>query len=309
MPEEPQYADPQRYVDLAGFAGTWRDLWWNRDFLDLIARRFRFERVREALDVGCGAGHWGRALLPLLPPEARLVGVDREPAFLEMARGQVDPARSEYLVGTAEKLPFADDSFDLVTCQTVLIHLRNPVVAIAEMRRVLRPGGLLLASEPDNRAGNIALLGGEPRPSDEDMEKIFAMLLRCDRGKLALGEGDQSIGGRVPGLFAAAGLAEVMAYTNDRCMTFHPPYQRGDMKVAIEQELAWSRDDVSVLCGSRSDNLRFFEAGGGSVEAFDDCWAAVRRWMTLVREGLARGDYHAARGFVMYLVGGREPAP
>ncbi|MCZ7684227.1 MAG: class I SAM-dependent methyltransferase [Sandaracinaceae bacterium] len=146
MTREPEYADPQRYIDLVGFRGGWRDLFWNADFLDLVARRLRLAEVKDALDVGCGAGHWGRALLPHLPASARLVGVDREEAFLALAREAADPRRTEYRVGTAEALPFDDASFDLVTCQTLLIHVRDPAVAIAEMKRVLRPGGVLLAA-------------------------------------------------------------------------------------------------------------------------------------------------------------------
>jgi len=303
---EPEYADPQRYIELVGFEGTWRDLFWNRDFLGLIAARLELGSVRDALDVGCGAGHWGRALLPHLP-DARLVGVDREASFLELARRDGDPERTEYVVGEAERLPFEDDSFDLVTCQLVLIHVADPAAAIAEMRRVLRPGGVLLAAEPDNRAGNLALLGGEPRPSDADQLAIVDLLFTTERGKLALGEGDQSIGPRLPGLFARAGLEQVRAYTNDRCMTLLPPYDRADQKAWLDQELAWSAEDVSVLCGSRHDNLRFYEAGGGDPETFEARWEAVRRWMALVREGVERGEYGSARGFVMYLAAGRAP--
>jgi SAM-dependent methyltransferase len=307
MASEPIYADPQRYIDLVGFDGGWRDLWWNRDYLDLCARRFQLGDVRRALDVGCGAGHWGRTLLALLAADAQLTGVDREQAFLDFA-AKHDDARTSYVVGSVEALPFADDSFDLVTCQTVLIHVADPAAAIAEMTRVLKPGGLLLAAEPDNRAGNVALLGGEPRIADEDIAAILAMLLRCDRGKAALGEGDQSIGGRLPGLFAAGGLTEVMAYNNDRCMTMYPPYERGDMRVAIEQERAWRAQDASVLCGAREDNWRFFEAGDGTRAAFDACWSAVDRWMTAVAEGIDAGSYHAGRGFIMYLVAARKAA-
>ena len=307
MPLQPEYADPQRYAELAGFRGSWRDLWWNRDFLDLIGRRFELGNIRHALDVGCGAGHWGRVVLPLLADEARLTGVDREEAFLTLARESLDPERSEYLVGSVERLPFDDDTFELVTCQTLLIHVADPELAIREMMRVLAPGGLLLAAEPDNRAGNIALLGGEPRVSDEDILAILTLLLRGERGKALLGEGDQSIGGRLPGLFAAGGLTEVVAYNNDRCHTFYPPYERGDMQIGIEQELQWARQDVSLLCGARADNWRLFQAAGGSEEEFTHCWEAVRRWMTAFRLGVERGDYHAARGFVMYLVAGRKP--
>ena len=302
MAQEPEYADPQRYIELVGFRGTWRDLFWNRDFLRLIAHRLELTRVRDVLDVGCGAGHWGRALRPHLPDDARLVGVDREEAFLRLAREHP----GEYVVGTAEELPFADGSFDLVTCQTLLIHVRDPAVAIAEMKRVLRPGGVLLAAEPDNRAGNIALLGGEPRPCDEDYLAILGLLLRAERGKATLGEGDQSVGARLPGLFAAAGLEEVVAYNNDRCITIYPPYERADMRVALDTETEWFREDVSILCGSRADNWRFFAADGGSEAEFAAAWAAVRRWMSAVQDGIAHGTYHSARGFVMYLAAGRK---
>jgi SAM-dependent methyltransferase len=304
MARDPLYADPQRYIELVGFEGGWRDLFWNRDFLAFMADRLGFDEVADMLDVGCGAGHWGRALLPHLPDDARLVGVDREQAFFDLAREHTDTDRSRFVVGEAEALPFEDESFDLVTCQTLLIHVRDPAVAIAEMKRVLRPGGLLLAAEPDNRAGNLALLNGEPRPSDDDVLAILQMLLRGEAGKLALGEGDQSVGGRLPGLFAAAGLRGVVAHTNDRCISIYPPYDRPDVKVALDQELAWMEEDVSILSGSREDNLRFCEAGGGSEEEFERGWAAVRRWMRSVKDGVDAGTYHGARGFVMYLVAG-----
>ena len=56
--------------------------------------------------------------------------------------------RFRYRVADAKTLPFPDASFDLVTCQTLLIHLADPSAVIAEMARVARPGGLVLAAEP-----------------------------------------------------------------------------------------------------------------------------------------------------------------
>src|SRR5689334_22752969 len=70
--------------------GDERDHWWNQDFLALMARRWRLDRVKRVLDVGCGQGHWGRALLPHLP-RASLTGIDPEPEWVtragELARG------------------------------------------------------------------------------------------------------------------------------------------------------------------------------------------------------------------------------
>ena len=131
-----------------------RDYWWNRDFLELMGQRLRLDDVRQVLDVGCGMGHWGRALAITLPRDARMIGIDREPIWIEEARIRTKAAgfqdRFSFQLGLAEQLPFADDSFDLVTCQTVLIYMQEPKAAIVEMLRVTRPGGLLLVVEPNN---------------------------------------------------------------------------------------------------------------------------------------------------------------
>jgi ubiquinone/menaquinone biosynthesis C-methylase UbiE len=136
-----------------------RDFWWNRDFLELVARRLDLSPVRRVLDVGAGMGHWSTALLGVLPPDATLVGLDREPRWVERAQQDVNEPgvgeRCRFMQGVAEQLPFEQESFDLVSCQTLLIHVPDPIAVIAEMRRVVRPGGLLLLSEPNNLAGML----------------------------------------------------------------------------------------------------------------------------------------------------------
>jgi SAM-dependent methyltransferase len=312
MTDAPEHADPERYADLTGFRGEWRDLFWNRDFLGLMAQRWHLGEVREALDVGCGAGHWGRTVLSLLPPAATLVGVDREPRFLELAREQAGARglteRLSFAPGTAEALPFPDDSFDLVTCQMVLIHVAEPDAALREMIRVTRPGGIVAVVEPDNRAGNLALLNGAPGLLDDEIASLVLLQLVCERGKQQLGEGDWSIGGLLPGRLRAAGLSDVHAYTNDRCIELAPPYQDPAMRTALQQELAWAAEDVSILTGSRHDTRRLFLAGGGSETAFESAWSVMLRWLRSIEQGIAARTYHAARGFVLYLVSGRKPA-
>lgn len=313
MTDAPEHADPERYADLTGFRGEWRDLFWNRDFLGLMAQRWGLADVREALDVGCGAGHWGRTVLSLLPPEASMIGLDREPKFLELAREQAGARglgeRMSYVEGTLEALPFPDDRFDLVTCQMVLIHVAQVEAALREMIRVTRPGGLVVVVEPDNRAGNLALLGGTSDLLDDEVASLVLLQIVCERGKQQLGEGNWSIGGLLPGLFRAAGLHEVRAHTNDRCIDLAPPYQEPAMRMALQQELAWMAEDVSILTGSRHDTHRLFLAGGGSEAAFESAWSVMLRWLRSIEQGIAAGTYHAGRGFVLYLVSGRKPLP
>jgi SAM-dependent methyltransferase len=92
-----------------------------------------------ALDVGCGEGRFCRML------RARgitAIGIDPTEALLEVARGR-DPD-GDYRLGRAEALAFPDASFDLVVSYLTLIDIDDVAAAIAEMARVLRPGGNLL---------------------------------------------------------------------------------------------------------------------------------------------------------------------
>jgi hypothetical protein len=57
----------------AAYFNEQRDFWWKADYLQLVARRLRLSEVSSALDVGAGIGHWGRALMALLSPDAHLM--------------------------------------------------------------------------------------------------------------------------------------------------------------------------------------------------------------------------------------------
>jgi ubiquinone/menaquinone biosynthesis C-methylase UbiE len=63
--------------------------------------------------------------------------------------------QSNYQLGTAEAIPFPDSYFDMVTCQTVLIHVKDITIALNEMLRVLKPGGLLAVAEPNNLVSRL----------------------------------------------------------------------------------------------------------------------------------------------------------
>jgi SAM-dependent methyltransferase len=96
------------------------------------------------LDVGCGSA---RSYAPgLAARTGAYVGVDISATAVEAARSGGLDAR---VIEDAGSLPFPDASFDLVTCIEVLEHLFEPERAAAEIRRVLRPGGRLVASAPN----------------------------------------------------------------------------------------------------------------------------------------------------------------
>jgi ubiquinone/menaquinone biosynthesis C-methylase UbiE len=112
-----------------------------RATLDAVAGR----DVRRALDVGCGAGH---ELLPLVTERgAEGVGVDVVERTGRAGRAlyaeHAPSARVQFLRATAEALPFADATFDVVICRLALPYTDN-ARALSEMARVLTPRGVLL---------------------------------------------------------------------------------------------------------------------------------------------------------------------
>lgn len=297
----------------AEYFGDTRDYWWNQDFIQLMARRWGFDGVRSMLDVGCGVGHWGRLLAEALPPDARVMGVDRDPNWVENATKRAAEtghgARFHYQVAGAEQLPFEDDTFDLVTCQTVLIHVRDPGAVISEMIRVTKPGGLVVAAEPNNACRPFLFDSTSFRGSIDEICAHARFQLVCERGKEALGEGHNSLGQILPGLFAERGMADVRVYMNDRTSSLIPPYTSPHERATVDEIIDFAGRDFWLW--SRSDTMRYFLAGGGLESEFESSWTTA---MTAAkREAAAIKDrtLTTAGGAVCYLVSGtkRRAAP
>jgi ubiquinone/menaquinone biosynthesis C-methylase UbiE len=105
-----------------------------------------------ALDAACGTG---RHTAYLASRGHRVAGVDATPAMLEKARARVPSA--DLRVGDLAHLPFDAGAFDLAVCALALSHLSAPEPAVAELARVLRPGGTLVVSDLHP---TMLLLGG-----------------------------------------------------------------------------------------------------------------------------------------------------
>ncbi len=116
---------------------------------DLLAA-LRVEPGLAALDVGCGPGTDLPALAVAVGEGGTVVGVDRDPVMVERARQRTAALpQVQVRTGDAHGLPVDNASVDRARADRVLQHLADPAEAVAEMRRVLRPGGLVALAEPD----------------------------------------------------------------------------------------------------------------------------------------------------------------
>lgn len=108
-------------------------------------KRLSLPASGKLLDAGCGTG----VLLNLVAtryPDATLVGIDPVPDMLGVARKRL-PAGVELAVAWADRLPFTEKSFDVIVSASMFHYVRQPVITLNEMRRVLRPGGQLVLTD------------------------------------------------------------------------------------------------------------------------------------------------------------------
>jgi SAM-dependent methyltransferase len=96
----------------------------------------------EWLDIGCGTGALSSAILAKCAPR-RVVGADTSDALVELALSQVRDSRFQPCTGNATALPFDDDEFGIAVSGLVLNFIGDSEKAVAEMARVVRPGGLV----------------------------------------------------------------------------------------------------------------------------------------------------------------------
>ena len=117
---------------------------WSR----LVAREFLaclgVAPAKQWLDIGCGTGALSQVILDVASP-SKVKGVDPSKEFIAFARDQVVDTRASFLVGDAQALPFESAQFDAVVSGLVLNFVLDPYLAVNEMKRVVRPGGIVAA--------------------------------------------------------------------------------------------------------------------------------------------------------------------
>ena len=106
------------------------------------------------LDVGCGNGAFTEMLVERCAP-ASVDGIDPSEAQLAYARTRLAPRVAEFRQGDAMALPFPDDTFDAAVMPLVIFFVPDPAVGVAEMARVVRPGGAVTAYAWDMPGGGF----------------------------------------------------------------------------------------------------------------------------------------------------------
>lgn len=107
-----------------------------------IEKVIQLNRAMTVLDLGCGDGT-SKGYFQKMSPEMRWIGLDLESSPEVDARQRVDP---DVYVFDGIRIPFADDSIDLIYCKQVLEHVERPIELMREVNRVLKPGAYFVGS-------------------------------------------------------------------------------------------------------------------------------------------------------------------
>jgi SAM-dependent methyltransferase len=156
-----------------------------------------------ALDLGCGPAGTIELLAERVGPTGSVTAIDIDPAHVAMARRLVQDrglANVEVLQADARHTGLPSGSFDVVHARLVLVNIPSPAQVVAEMVRLVKPGGWVLTDEADAEAG----ICYPPEPAWDRLREILHAAYRADGA-------DLSIGRKLTHLLGDAGLVDVGA--------------------------------------------------------------------------------------------------
>jgi SAM-dependent methyltransferase len=114
------------------------------------AHAFDVRGCKSILDAGCGNGRYAVYLVEEADPDANITGFDYSQGMLRRARERLGAEHVTHVAADLERLPYADAAFDAAVCGWVLEHLPDPKPGLAELARVLQPGGRMLLLTTEN---------------------------------------------------------------------------------------------------------------------------------------------------------------
>lgn len=186
-----------------------RDRWWDESFTMFLHETLQPRPGRRILDAGCGKGTAAVNLSRMRLPQVQLFGVDllvdRVVAASSAARAH--NIRAGFAASDICALPFPDATFDSVFCVAVLQHIGELPKAVGELARVIRPGGRVVAVEPDNSARYFYSSVDEGHHAHESASRFFASIRQA--GNEA---NDPAVGPRLAGVFAQTGIEPVSVH-------------------------------------------------------------------------------------------------
>lgn len=228
------------------------------------------------LDVGCGSGAAVAFVAGTVGPSGRAVGLERfSESFAQLRAWFPDagPAAPSAVCGDAQALPFAENSFDAVLCVDVIEAIPNRPRALAELRRVLKPGGRILLGHGDYESQVYA-------GADRDLTRRIVLAYANAKFK-SYPTSDGQMGRHLWGLFTKAGFVDAQVRVLPLLNTEYR-----------EPLVGWSLAQFDAAFVSAVSDLTQVE---------------IDRWHRELAAASERGSYFFCLN--LYVCSGRKPMP
>ncbi len=285
-----------------------RDFVWSDDYLDLIAKRLKLIKCNNVLDIGAGLGHWTIKISNLVAKKAKITACDLDEAWIqklnENFKNSQGHRRINFVQANAYNLPFSDNTFDLTTCQTLLLHLAKPVKALEEMLRVTRPNGLILLSEPENFKNYFFY---DNLANSREVDSILTMgkfWLLLERGKIVHGLGNNSPCSYLLQNLTHLKVKNIQIYQSDKVQYLYPPYDSLEQKILIEElKLNLHKFEDPQQYKIAQD---FYLAGGGNNLDFVKSVEIIQKDLLKCLKAIDNNEYTSVTGLPINLISAQK---
>jgi len=261
---------------------------WRPDTVEKFSKWLNLRNGLKVADIGCGLGYLGFTFWEYFGKGGKYNGIDISEDLIKDAsklsekwaiNGEVN-----FKVSDAYSLDFENNLFDIVMCQTLLMHLENPDKAISEMKRILKPGGIILCIEPDNLSHSIFdSFGSSLEETIEEQLTKHKTMYYAFKGRKKLKLGDNTIGNRLPKLLFNANFTDIDIRRNDKVDFKIPPYDESflnNVNTSLEQKDENKRNEKFWIDMLQRDVL----AGGGTEELLKEYFIMLQKVKSRNRE-------------------------
>ena len=268
-----------------------REARFQDDRRDYLLHLLRLRPGMSVLEVGCGPGALSRKLARWLGPESRVIGIDRDSAFIEYARERARKEKIEnvrFEAGDALNLPLAEDSVDACTSHAVVEHAPNREFLL-QQRRVCRPGGVVSVM---NVRGSWSISSNPSYPHQRSRreQELWKPIEESWRENAK----ESKVGTFGPDLVGLPALFEELGFVSVQVDAIALPVVPDDARHALEYrkwliDAQW-KEDVEMLemyLRNRRDVLP--EAGANELRALID--KRCRDRLAMVDHGHTLWDY------------------
>ena len=260
-----------------------RERWWDDAFTAFVRDTLQPRAGKRILDVGCGTGTAEVNLSRLRLTQVDLFGVDLivERVQQALAATRAHNFHAGFAAADACRLPFPDATFDSTFTVAVLQHIGDVPGAVRELARVTRPGGRIVAVEPDNAGRYFYSSSQAGMRAYEAAGRFFASLAQV-RGDAT----DPAVGPKLPTMFAGNGIEplDVQLFPVSRAQLGAPPEAAWDARrAAVQQAVERAPDGPIQRLGQ--DYLKLLDAYAADARAAGPSFVEIQNTMLFATVG------------------------